>query len=356
MHTSVMFKRLATNALVALLGAAVFASGTSLAAQSPERLFYYVDNENSYDSFVKHVDQIDVLGPQVYTVDSLGTIWGGLDPRVKKLAAEHHVKVMPLVVNEGFNQPALRKLLADTAARGRATRTMAKLCKDEGYWGIQFDIENVNFQDRDLFTAWYTETANALHAVGCTISIAVVHRPSEFAGPTGYDRFLHENWRAGYDLAAIGKVGDFISLMTYAQQTRRTPPGPVAGIPWMRAVVDYTLQYVPASKVSLGIPTWSEHWYTRDDSSIPERARSWSSNASWAWAKGLAERHGATIQWDEKQGVPFAYYENGGVYEWIFFENARSFRAKLDLMKEKKLRGFSVWVLGPEDEAIWKEK
>jgi hypothetical protein len=128
LHPSVMFKRLAPNALVALLGAAVFASGTSLAAQSPERLFYYVDNENSYDSFVKHVDQIDVLGPQVYTVDSLGTIWGGLDPRVKKLAAEHHVKVMPLVVNEGFNQPALRKLLADTAARGRATRTMAKLC------------------------------------------------------------------------------------------------------------------------------------------------------------------------------------------------------------------------------------
>lgn len=325
-----------------------------LPAQAPERLFYYVDNEESYDSFVKHVDQIDVLGPQVYTVDSLGTVWGGLDPRVKKLAAEHRVKVMPLVVNEGFDQPSLRKLLADTAARHRATRTLAELCKNEGYWGIQFDIENVNFQDRDLFTAWYTETADALHAVGCKLSIAVVHRPEEFAGPTGYSRFLHENWRAGYDLAAIGKAGDFISLMTYAQQTRRTPPGPIAGIPWMRAVVDYTLQFVPASKVSLGIPTWSEHWYTRDDPSIPERARSWSSNMSWEWAKGLAERHGATIQWDEKQGVPFAYYANGGVYEWLFFENARSFGAKLDLMKEKKLRGFSVWVLGPEDPAIWK--
>jgi spore germination protein YaaH len=339
-----------------LLTIAALAPAATVGAQAPERLFYYMDNEDSYASFVKHVDRIDVLGPQVYTVDSLGTVWGGLDPRVKKLAAEHKVKVMPLVVNEGFNQPSLRKLLADTAARGRATRTMAQLCKDEGYWGFQFDIENLNLQDRDLFTAWYSETADALHAVGCKISIAVVHRPEELAGPTGYHRFLFENWRAGYDLAAIGKVGDFISLMTYAQQTRRTPPGPVAGLPWMRAVVDYTLQFVPASKVSLGIPTWSEHWYTRDDPSIPERARSWSSNASWEWAKGLADRHGATIQWDEKQGVPFTYYENGGVYEWIFFENARSFRAKVDLMKEKKLRGFSVWVLGPEDEGIWEVK
>lgn len=340
--------------LVAIAGA--IAAPAALNAQAPERLYYYVDNEDSYNSLVKHIDRIDVLGPQIYTVDSLGTVWGSLDPRVKKLAAEHKVKVMPLVVNEGFNQPALRKLLADTAARSRATRSIATLCKDEGYWGFQFDIENVNMQDRDLFTAWYTETANALHAVGCTISIAVVHRPAEFAGPTGYDRFLHENWRAGYDLAAIGKAGDFISLMTYAQQTRRTPPGPIAGLPWMRAVVDYSLEYVPADKLSLGIPTWSEHWFTRDDPSLPERARSWSSNASWQWAKGLADRHDAEIRWDEKQGVPFTYYENGGVYEWIFFENARSFRAKLDLMKEKKLRGYSAWVLGPEDPAIWEVK
>jgi len=34
-------------------------------------------------------------------------------------------------------------------------------------------------------------------------------------------------------------------------------------------------------------------------------------------------------------------------------EDVKSFRAKLALAKEKKLRGFSAWVLGPEDERIW---
>ena len=34
-------------------------------------------------------------------------------------------------------------------------------------------------------------------------------------------------------------------------------------------------------------------------------------------------------------------------------EDARSFRAKLDLARELGLRGFSVWVLGPEDPEIW---
>jgi spore germination protein YaaH len=44
----------------------------------------------------------------------------------------------------------------------------------------------------------------------------------------------------------------------------------------------------------------------------------------------------------------------GGTFEWLYLENARSFAAKLALMREKKLRGFSAWVLGPEDPEIWK--
>src|SRR5256885_1865152 len=149
--------------------------------QALERLFYYVDKEDSYRSLIRNIDQITILGPQVYTVDSLGIVFGELDARVLALAKAHHIKVMPLVVNEGFNQPALRKLLADTTARGRATRSLADLCRGNAYWGIQFDIENVNIQDRDLLSAWYRETANALHRVSCTLSIAVVHRTDENA-------------------------------------------------------------------------------------------------------------------------------------------------------------------------------
>jgi spore germination protein len=272
---------------------------------------------------------------------------------VMDLARRHGVKVMPLVVNEGFNQPALRRLLADTAARARATRALVGLCRDHGFWGIQFDIEDLNLEDRDRFTAWYAETANAIHGAGYRISIAVVHRPEGFAGPLGYHRFLYESWRAGYDLAALGKAADFVSLMSYAQHTRRTPPGPQAGLPWMRDVVDYFLKFVPAEKLSLGIPLWGEHWFTRYDTTIPERARSWSETVSWTWGSGLAERNGAALKWDSTQAVSWTYYDNGGTFEWLFLENARSFAAKLALAREKKLRGFSAWVLGPEDAGIW---
>jgi len=121
----------------------------------------------------------------------------------------------------------------------------------------------------------------------------------------------------------------------------------------MRENIEYFLKYVPREKLSLGIPTYGDHWFAREDRTIPERARSWAETVGWTWGSGIAERHGATIQWDTVAGVPYAYFSNGGVYEWVFLENARSFREKLNLVRTYRLRGFSVWVLGPEDPAIW---
>jgi spore germination protein YaaH len=335
-----------------VIALAAVACASTAHAQREERLFYYVDREDSYRSLVAHIDRITVLGPQVYTVDSLGLVYGSLDRRVLQLAKARGVKVMPLVVNEGFNQPALRRLLADTAARARAITSLVELCRRNGYWGIQFDIENINIQDRERFTAWFSDAAKALHSAGFTVSAAIVHQTDDLAGPTGYHRFLADSWRT-FDLAALGKVADFLSVMSYDQHTRRTPPGPVAGLPWVRAVADHFLRYVPAEKLSLGIPLYGDYWSVRPDPT-PERVRTTASSVSWSWGSGLAERNGATVKWDDVQQVPYASFEVGGTFEWVFLENARSFSAKLALMREKKLRGFSAWVLGPEDSEIWK--
>lgn len=341
-----------TARFAALLGGALLAAAPA-AAQAPERLLYYVDNEASYRSLVRNADRIDVLGPQVYSMDSLGIVWGSLDPRVKALAKKHGVKLMPLVVNEGFQQPGLRRFLADSAARDRATRTFADLCKREGYWGWQLDIENVNLQDRERFTQWYREVADALHGVGCTLSLAVVHRLSDEAGPLGYHRFLQESWRAGHDLKALAEIGDFVTVMTYDQHTRRTPPGPNAGLPWVRAVADYFLQHMPPEKLSLGIPLYGNHWSTRYDASHADRVHSSKQSVSWFWGSGIAERHAAPLKWDAEQGVTWTSVDNGGTFEWLFLEDVRAFRAKYAIVQEKKVRGFSAWVLGPEDERIW---
>ena len=112
------------------------AARTTTAQNAAERLFYYVDREDSYNSLVKHIDQITVIAPQVYVIDSLGIMWGSLDKRVSALAKAHNVKIMALFTNEGFQQPGLHRLLGDTIARNRAVQNMTSVCRNNGYWGM----------------------------------------------------------------------------------------------------------------------------------------------------------------------------------------------------------------------------
>ena len=341
------------KALFVIAGLAMMCSA-AIAQHAYERLFYYIDEKQSYASLQQHIKEIDIIGAGSYAVDENGVIGGDIDARVRALAGQHGVKVMALLVNPGFKQDMLSKLLADSTARQRAVATMLDLCRENSFYGLQFDFENLHLTDRDAYTRFYREAARALHQENFKISVAVVHRPEENPGPNQYFKWLFSSWRAGYDLKALADLGDFVSVMTYAQHTRRTPPGPNAGVPWVIKNIEYFLQFVPPEKLSLGIPLGSQHWHVvHDDEKYVANARSWSENLDYTWAVGKAERYGAKIMWHEEQQVPFTFFENGGLFEYIFFEDVRSFRAKLALMKKYKLRGFSAWVLGNEDAEIW---
>lgn len=340
---------------IAVAACLVFLHVLPLQAQRPiERLFYYSDNVDAWNSLQRNIDQVSLLAPTGYYVDEAGVVWGDVDARVLRLAAERRVPVMPLLVNPGFNQEMLSRFLASDAARARAIASVVELCRRHGYAGIQVDFENLSMEDRDAFTRFYRELAAALHREGFRISAAVVHRPDELPGTTQYHKWLHRNWRAGYDLKALAEIGDFLSLMSYNQHTRRTPPGPQHGMTWLREVVQYALLHVPPGKLSMGIITNSMHWYTsQEDRITPELARSYSNVLNHARAVGLAERHGASWRWDDAEQVAYTWFANSGTWEWIFLEDARGFAPRVGLVDEYGLRGFSVWVLGSEDPAIW---
>ncbi len=325
----------------------------AIAQNHVERLFYYIDEERSLESLRANIGKIDVVAPGVYNVDEDGIVWGGVDPRVLALAAEHDVAVMPLLVNPGFDQEMLSSLLNSEEARARALESFLFECRKHNYAGMQFDFENLGIKDKDAFTLFFIETAAAFHAEDLKLSIAVVHRPENSPGPTRYFKWLFKNWRAGYDLPALAEVADFISVMTYSQHTRRTTPGPNAGIPWMIENIEYFLESVPAEKLSLGIAVTSQHWSTEQGDQYVANARSWSKSLSHSEAMSVAERFSADWIWLDDQKVAYSFFSNGGLFEWVFLEDARSFEQKLDLVKRYGLRGFSVWVIGYEDPGIW---
>jgi spore germination protein YaaH len=244
------------------------------------------------------------------------------------------------------------RVLTDPGARRAAIHNMAALCHDNRFDGLQFDFENIHVNDKDAFTSFARESADSLHAVGCTLSAAVVPRLGEAPGPSSYDKWIFDNWRGAYDYKALAESLDFISYMTYAQHTGGTTPGPVAGYTWMEACLTYALSLgVPPRKISLGIAGYSDYWYPTYDAKDGARPRG--RDISYVDAAAVLARYNVRPVWDDRDKAAYAMFPVDGVYQHLWLEDARAFVAKLELVRKYQLRGYSVWVLGMEDPATW---
>jgi len=317
-----------------------------------EALWYSTGGEASTESFLAHAGQISIVSPQVFSMDSTGAIRGHVDPRVVAAARDSGVQLVPLVMNPGFDQPSIHRVLTMADARNRAIANVAALCRDNHFAGIQFDIENVHVSDRAAFTSFVRDAADALHAAGCSASAAVVPRTSDDPGTGSYHRWIFDNWRGAYDYKALAESLDFISYMTYAQHTGGSTPGPVAGYTWMEEALRFVLSTgVPPGKISLGIPSYSDWWYPVYEEKTGARMRG--SDISLARVNELVARYSLHPTWDDREKASYAMWPNAGVYEHLWIEDARAFAAKLALVKQYGLRGYSVWVLGTEDPAVW---
>jgi spore germination protein YaaH len=345
LHLSALARSLAMPILLAGLT-------TPASAQRLEAL-WYLRGEESIQAFIAHADQITIVAPQVFQMDSTGMIRGQVDPRVIATARANGVKVHPLVMNPGFDQPSIHRVLNHPEARAQALRSLAALCRDNRFDGIQFDFENFHVSDKDAFTAFTREAVDSVHRAGCLLSAAVVPRFSEDRGGNSYDRWIAENWRLAFDYKALADTLDFLSYMTYAQHTGGSSPGPVAGFPWMKACLEYVLSLgVPPSKISLGLAGYSDWWYPTYDDTSGSRLRG--RDISYVRAMQILDSAGVKPTWDDVQKAPYAMWESRGVFRHAWLEDARAFMAKLELVRQYKLRGFSVWLLGSEDPATWK--
>jgi spore germination protein YaaH len=244
--------------------------------------------------------------------------------------------VVPTLANitaGNWSYTPVARMLHDPALRRQQVAAIVALVLAHGYAGIDIDYESLHAADRHPFTAFITSLAAALHSRGRTLSVAVFAKTSN----AGYGQA-----NLAQDYAAIGRAADQVRIMAYNYHWATSPPGPVAPIGWVRAVLRYAKAQMPARKIILGVPLYGYDWSGGRGTAL-----------SWLRAFQLATRYRARPNYDAVAQEPWFGYTAGGRRHVVWFENQASSRAKFAAAAGSGAGGVFLWMFGYEDGSTW---
>lgn len=294
-------------------------------------------------------DRVDEVGeyltyisPFSYQVNEDASLTELRDNTVLETAVEYDIAPLMVITNfrnGNFDAQLVHEILDSTTLQDTLFENILEVLESKNYYGLNIDFERIPPEDRELYNEFLRRAVNALNPEGYLVSTALAPMP--------YDITVGE-WHGAHDYRAHGEIVDFVVLMTYEYGWSGGAPMAVAPINEVRKVLDYATSVMPADKIMMGIPLYGYDWTLPYD---PEGE--WARGISPQQALQIAAQYGATIQYDDIAQSPYFYYSSNGEEHEVWFEDARSIRAKLLLADEYGIRGVSYWVLGNDFPQNW---
>ncbi len=333
--------RLWRGALIVLLGVVLLAPSARPPARAMTtnvRWGYYVTYDaTSLASLKQHIGQLDIVSPYFFQLKADGTVIDTTQPDALAIMRNADVKIVPMVKNVA-RWDDFHNQIATPAQRDAIAATMLNLVVQNNYDGINIDFEAINASDATLLSDLMARIAAKFRPAGKLITEAVIARASDT--PT--------TWGGAYDYHALAASVDYLLLMAYDYHSAGGAAGPVAPIGWVTSVVNYAASKFPASRILLGIGLYGYDWDTT--------ANTTATSVRFDQTAQLIARPGATSGFDSASQSPWIKYtDSQGHQHEVWYENAQSFKSKLNLMIDSQLAGFGVWRLGQEDPAVWNE-
>lgn len=227
-------------------------------------------------------------------------------------------------------------------ARAKAVTAIVAAATADDYTGVTIDFENLRGQAlRDGFTAFLQALRAATQPLGLTLTVCVQPTAS-------FD---------GYDYRAIGDCADRVILMAhdYAAQTltaaemaagfTETPETPIYYIyDALRAITDSETGVQDRSKIALALSFGSTEWKISDGKVLNSTAYSPLPDAVYQRLLDPSALSGYSQTYQNPYLKYHSDTENADYLIW--YEDARSVAAKVELARMFGVDGVSLWRLG----------
>lgn len=288
----------------------------------------------SMDVLRKTLPYLTYLSIFSYEVNPDGT-FKPLDDQAL-IDAARAAKVAPLMVitnisGAGFSSDLAKTILTNKSIQEKLMDNAIQNIKTKGYTGLDVDFEFIYPENREDYNNFLRYASSRLKPLGYTLTSAVA--PKTSADQKG---LLYE----AHDYPVHGAINDHVIIMTYEWGYTYGPPMAVAPINEVRKVINYAVTAIPRPKIFMGIPNYGYDW------TLPYAQGTAAKTVTNTQAVDIARDNGAAIRYDRVSQAPFFnYYDANGKQHEVWFEDARSIEAKLDLADQYDLGGVSYWTI-----------
>lgn len=303
--------------------------------------WHYV--HSSLVTSVPYYADVNVISPTFFTViDEKGSIASSASLKYMENAHKRGYTVWPLINNVFSNRDQISAVLADSEARKYVIEQILTYAYIYKFDGINVDFENLYLSDKDNLTQFIRELVPLAHEMNLAVSIDV-------GIPGG-----SEGYSLCYDHYELGKVADFVMVMTYDQYwSSHESGGSQAQLSWVETNLLATLKLIPSDKLVLGIPAYTRLWKTDNDGKV-----TLSRTLTADQVVEIVESKQLSPIWEEERDgfisgqYYIEYWENGELYRaWI--EDDASARLKAQLASKYDLRGVCIWMMSQTNKTVW---
>lgn len=293
---------------------------------------------------IKSLPYLTYLTLFTYGFTAEGELIGIDDEEIISIAKEYGVAPMMLLstyTKEGsFSNILAHNMFHNWQVQNRLIDNIIINLKQKGYYGLDIDFEYVLQEDRQAYINFIAHATDRLNQEGYLVITALAPKISR-----DQPGLLYES----HDYYGIGQASNWVLLMTYEWGYTYGPPMAVAPILNVQKVLDYAITEISPDKIFMGVPNYGYDWQ------LPFIAgESKAKSIGNVEAIEIAKENHAVIEYDNSSQAPFFYYFDQGKNEHVvWFEDARSINAKLQLIAKYKLKGVSYWNVMREFPQNW---
>lgn len=208
-----------------------------------------------------------------------------------------------------------------------------------GYYGINMSFQYINITNASLYDLFFTQITERLNNEGFQVFVTIGPDIKSVNNEVVFERV---------DYSVLNKIAQNTIFMDYNWATTINPPSPISSIYNLNVFLEYINNFIPPEEVIIGIPTIGYDW------ELPFSA-GFSSVYSFTYERAvdLARIFNAIIQFDEKSQTPYFLYTENNTQHIVWFIDARSINALLDLVIKYNYHGSGIWNITIFNPQLW---